>query len=173
MLPNTATLSAARVLQAAALIALAACTDPKGPGADSDSACLLGCDGADAGGGDGAADGSDGSTDGGDGGDGTDVPYLALTSIYPGENATEVPVDVVLEATFDSEYAMTSDDVFLGLYLPPDYDNPLPATMELYHEGVMGGLQVYRLTATPDEALLFSTSYLALVSAGYSSAGGG
>lgn len=135
MLANLGTIYTAKMFGAAALLALAGCTDPKGPGDDSDSACLSDCDGADAGGGDGAADGSDGGPDGGDGGDGSDVPYLALTSIHPRENATGVPVDVMLKATFVSEKRLASGDVAFGLYSLPNYDSQVAATIDLYDEG--------------------------------------
>lgn len=175
MLSNTVTLTAARMFGAAALLVLAGCTGARGPGADSDSGCASACDAADADGGDDGTDASDGASDGGDGdgggGDGSDHPYLVLTWIEPRENAVDVPVNVVLEATFVFEERLTSDDVYFGLYLPPDYDNVVPATTDLYDEGRDGdGLSTARVTLTPDEPLLYATVYYALVAAGYSSA---
>ncbi len=169
MLSNLGTIYTAKMFGAAALLALAGCTDPKGPGDDSDSACLSDCDGADAGGGDGAADGSDGSPDGGDGGDGSDVPYLSITSIYPLADATNVPVDVVLEATFVADRALTDENVAFWLFLPPDYDDPVPTTAEIFDEGLTAEGRVHRATSTPDNSLLYAASYYSDLLVGYSS----
>ena len=177
MVTNDGALSVESLLGIVILI-LTACTDPKGPGAGagSDSACTSGCDAADADGGDDDTDGSDDASDGGDGdgggGDGSDVPYLDITSIYPLADATNVPVDVVLEATFVSEVRLTNDNVNFRLYLPPDYDNPVPATTEVYDEGpAEGGLQATRATLTPDDPLRYAAFYDADVAVGYSSNG--